>query len=90
MRAARSVGYLEQLINAMRVARSVGYLEQCVLEGLPLQAVGTGGEHLRFGRIVVSEIEAPIMLVDERWYKATMRPSPIATSTSSRLSIFAS
>jgi hypothetical protein len=44
--------------------------------------------HLGAGRIVASDIEAPIVLeiwyeVDERQYKATMRPSPIFTTEAS-------
>ena len=45
------------------------------------------GTHLGFGRIVVSEIEVPNILVnlawydvDERWCKANMRPSPARTT----------
>ena len=46
-----------------------------------------GVDHLGFGRIIASEIEILNMhwyKVGERWYKATMRPSPTTTSKAQR------
>jgi hypothetical protein len=67
--------------------RTVSTREEFAQRQAAGRVLGTvADEDLGSGRIVVSEIEVPIMLanlvyeVDERWYKAMMRPNPVRTS----------